>query len=123
MAKKKMVDSAPVREMLKLERMYHRTMMPMAMYLEYTSGKGKKYCRAVTRMNAMPGDCTSCTSSMPHWVNQADLWPMALSVQTVMDDAKGSMADSSLYVRPMGIRQTARTGKMMTAPAPVSSNQ
>ena len=34
MLKKKIVDRVPVREMLKLERMYHRIMMPMAMYLE-----------------------------------------------------------------------------------------
>lgn len=125
MLKKKMVDNVPVTSMLKFETMYHKNTMPIAtsVWAVVLIGAGRKKLMTVIKMKAIRGGSTTCTRYIIQFVYQAALWPKALPVHTLTDEAKGSMADSSAKANPTGIRSRAKTGKTRAAPAPVTENQ
>src|SRR5699024_5425438 len=74
-------------------------------------------------MNATSGGSTTWTRKNSHCVAQPMVGFMALEDQTSTEEEKGIAEVSSAKASAMGIRMTARIGKISAAPAPVSSNQ
>src|SRR5665647_1766084 len=123
MTMKKMIAKFPVSSILKFEKMYQITIMPMAINGLTASGTLTKYPAAVTKMKATKGGSTTWTRKNSHCVAHPAFGFTPLGDQTSTADEYGNIAASSEKANPTGNRTTARIGNMITAPAPVSSNQ
>jgi len=123
MVKKKILARVPDIEILKLETTYQTIHRPIAMARVWPWVKGIKKLNAVVKINAHSGGSTIWIKNMSHWVNQPNLWLVALAVHTAIEELKGSMADISANAKPTGMSNTARIIKMKADPGPARENQ